>query len=184
MSTSPTRRGRRVLTAIASIGAVAAITLVLAGCGSGSSNGSSSASTGSGPYGGSSSSSGSATTNSSGGSSVDLASTSLGKVLVDSSGRTLYLFEADKGPKSMCDGACAAAWPPLTTKGNPKAGAGVSAAKLGTTKRSDGSTEITYNGHPLYTFAGDTAKGQTNGQGIDGFGAEWYVLSAAGSKID
>jgi predicted lipoprotein with Yx(FWY)xxD motif len=172
MSTSPTRRRRRVLIAIASIGAVAAITLVLAGCGSGSSNGSSSAASGGGP------------TKSSGGPTVDLASTSLGKVLVDGSGRTLYLFEADKGPKSVCDGACAAAWPPLTTKGKPTIGAGVSAAKLGTTKRSDGSTEITYNGHPLYTYAGDTAKGQTNGQELDDFGAEWYVLSAAGNKVE
>jgi predicted lipoprotein with Yx(FWY)xxD motif len=176
MSTSPARRGRRALTAIASIGAVAAILLVLAGCGGGSSNSSTTASSGGNPYGGSSSQAN--------GSSISLASTSLGKVLVDGSGRTLYLFEADKGSKSMCDGSCAAAWPPLTTKGKPQAGSGISAAKLGTSKRSDGSTEITYNGHPLYTYAGDSAKGQTNGQNLDQFGAEWYVLSAAGNKID
>jgi predicted lipoprotein with Yx(FWY)xxD motif len=120
----------------------------------------------------------------SGKASVALASSKLGKILVDAKGRTLYLFEADKGSTSMCNGACASAWPRLTTGGKPLAGAGVSARKLGATKRSDGTTEVTYNGHPLYTFAGDSAPGQTAGQGSDAFGAEWYVLSAAGNKIE
>jgi predicted lipoprotein with Yx(FWY)xxD motif len=85
---------------------------------------------------------------------------------------------------SECDGACASAWPPLTTTGKPIAGPGVSAAKLGTTKRSDGTTEVTYNGHPLNTFVGDSAPGQTTGQGNQGFGAEWDVLSSVGNKIE
>ena len=72
----------------------------------------------------------------------------------------------------------------MTTTDQPIAGDGVSASKLGTTKRGDGTTEVTYNGHPLYTFAGDSAPGQTTGQGSDGFGAEWYVLSAAGTAIE
>jgi predicted lipoprotein with Yx(FWY)xxD motif len=118
------------------------------------------------------------------GASVKLASTPLGNVLVDAKGRTLYLFEADKGAMSQCAGACATAWPPLDTTGKPTAGAGVDAARLSTTERADGSIEVTYNGHPLYTYAGDTAPGQTSGQGVDGFGAKWYVLSAAGDKID
>ena len=118
------------------------------------------------------------------GASVELASTKLGKVLADAQGRTLYLFEADKGPMSSCSGACATVWPPLTGAGKPTAGAGVDAAELGTTKRADGSTGITYNGHPLYPFEGDTAPGQTSGQALDDFGAEWYALSAAGDKID
>jgi predicted lipoprotein with Yx(FWY)xxD motif len=122
--------------------------------------------------------------NGSGGASVALASSKLGKILVNGEGRTLYLWEADKGTTSTCDGACASAWPPLTTAAQPIAGTGVSAAKLGTTERSDGTTEVTYNGHPLYTFAGDGAPGQTTGQGSDGFGAEWYVLSAAGNAIE
>jgi predicted lipoprotein with Yx(FWY)xxD motif len=84
----------------------------------------------------------------------------------------------------MCDGACASAWPPLTTADQPIAGAGVSASKLGTTKRGDGTSEVTYNGHPLYTFAGDSAPGETTGQGSDDFGAEWYVLSAPGTPIE
>jgi predicted lipoprotein with Yx(FWY)xxD motif len=119
-----------------------------------------------------------------GATSVDLAKTDLGKVLVDGKGRTLYLFEADKGTKSVCDGACAAVWPPVTTSGRPDAGPGVAAAKLGTAKRADGSMGVTYNGHPLYTFEGDGSPGQTTGQGLDDFGAEWYVLGSAGNAVE
>jgi predicted lipoprotein with Yx(FWY)xxD motif len=118
-----------------------------------------------------------------GGPSVALASSTLGKILVDAKGQTLYLFQADKGTASTCNGACATAWPPLTTTGKPTVGPGLTASKLGTTKRSDGSTEVTYNGHPLYTFVGDSAPGQTTGQGTQAFGAAWYVLSTAGSKV-
>jgi predicted lipoprotein with Yx(FWY)xxD motif len=100
-------------------------------------------------------------------------------VLVDGSGRTLYLFEKDKGPRSMCAGACASAWPPVTTTGAPTAGAGVAAAKLGTTKRSGGE-QVLYAGHPLYTYVGDGSPGQTTGQDLDQFGAKWYVLGATG----
>jgi predicted lipoprotein with Yx(FWY)xxD motif len=115
--------------------------------------------------------------------SVKLERTSLGKVLADGHGRTLYLFEQDHGPKSSCFGACAAAWPPLTTPAKPMAGAGVAAAKLGTIRRGGG-REVTYAGHPLYLYAGDSAPGQTNGQGLDQFGAEWYALSGTGQKIE
>jgi predicted lipoprotein with Yx(FWY)xxD motif len=103
-----------------------------------------------------------------------------GTFLVDSSGRSLYLFEADKGDKSTCNDACAAAWPPLTTTGAPTAGDGVQASLLGTSKRDDGTMEVTYNGHPLYYFAGDKSAGETKGQGVDGFGAEWYVVAPNG----
>lgn len=149
------------------VAGVVAVALAVAGCG-----------------GTSSSSTPAPAKQASSGASVALASSKLGKILVDSAGRTLYLFEADKGTMSACNGACAAAWPPLKTAGKPIAGPGISAAKLGTTKRSDGSTEVTYNGHPLYTFVSDTAPGQTTGEGTDGFGAGWYVLSAAGTKIE
>jgi predicted lipoprotein with Yx(FWY)xxD motif len=107
-----------------------------------------------------------------------------GTFLVDSSGRSLYLFEADKGDTSTCNGACAAAWPPLTTTAAPTAGSGVKASLLGTSKRDDGSMEVTYNGHPLYYFAGDSGPGQTKGQGVDGFGAEWYVVAPNGKKLE
>jgi predicted lipoprotein with Yx(FWY)xxD motif len=115
---------------------------------------------------------------------VELSNTKLGKVLADGSGRTLYLFEKDKGPKSSCSGACATAWPPLTTTGTPKAGAGVKASKLKTTSRGGGVKQVTYNGHPLYRFVKDTAPRQTKGQNVHAFGADWYVVSAAGRKID
>jgi predicted lipoprotein with Yx(FWY)xxD motif len=115
---------------------------------------------------------------------VDVRSTELGKILVDSQGRTLYLFEKDKGDQSTCSGACASAWPPLTAGAQVTAGAGALKAKLGTTKRSDGSMQATYAGHPLYLYAGDSAPGQTTGQGIDQFGAEWYVLAPSGKKVE
>jgi len=105
-------------------------------------------------------------------------------MLTDSSGRTLYLFQKDKGPTSTCYGSCAALWPPLTTSGAPKAGAQIKASALGTTMRKDGTSEVTYNGHPLYYFAGDKGPGATSGQGLDDFGAEWYVLAPSGNKID
>ena len=164
-------RSRRTSIVILAAGLVA-LAVAVAGCGGGGGGG--------GAYGAAH-----ATTPPSGGkASVKLASTKLGRVLVDAKGRTLYLFEADKGPMSACAGACASVWPPLKTTGKPSAGAGVTASKLGTTKRSDGATEVTYNGHPLYTYAGDSAPGQTSGQGLDDYGAEWYALSAGGDKID
>lgn len=117
---------------------------------------------------------------------VDLRSTGtkLGKVLVDQKGRTLYLFQKDKGPKSTCSGACASVWPPLTTSGKPKAGSGVMASLLGTSRRADGKTQVTYNGHPLYLYVSDAKPGDTKGENLDQFGAEWYVLSAKGDKVE
>ena len=107
----------------------------------------------------------------------------LGTFLVDGRGRTLYLFEKDKGTASTCYGACASVWPPLTTGANAKA-SGLRGARLGTTRRKDGKTEITVAGHPLYTYAGDQRAGDVKGQGLDQFGAEWYVLGANGHKIE
>jgi predicted lipoprotein with Yx(FWY)xxD motif len=107
-----------------------------------------------------------------------------GHALVGSDGRTLYLFEADKNGVSACSGACAAAWPPDTVTGAPHAGSGVNQALLGTVKRSDGTMQVTYGGHPLYYFTADSAAGTAHGQGVKAFGADWYVVSASGSKID
>jgi predicted lipoprotein with Yx(FWY)xxD motif len=108
---------------------------------------------------------------------------SLGKILVNSQGRTVYLFKKDTGPKSTCFGACATQWPPVTTNGKPKAGSGLTASKVGTTARSGGQKQVTYNGHPLYLFAGDNSPGDTAGQGVNAFGASWFVLSPAGNQI-
>ncbi len=121
---------------------------------------------------------------STGATTISVASTSVGQVLVDGSGRLVYLFEADKGKDSTCYNACAQAWPPVTTTGGPQSGAGASGALLGTTARTDGTTEVTYGGHPLYYFIADRKAGDMTGQGIDQFGAKWYVLAPSGKKID
>jgi predicted lipoprotein with Yx(FWY)xxD motif len=139
--------------------------LVAAGCGSSSSKSSSSPSTG-------------------GAASVAARGGSLGTILVDGQGRTLYLFEKDTNGRSHCTGACAQTWPPVTTTGAPTAGSGLTASLLGTTARPDGSMQVTYHGHPLYHFSGDTGAGQTNGQGSKAFGAEWYVLAPNGNKVE
>ena len=118
-----------------------------------------------------------------GGAAVVVAKSPLGRILVDSKGITLYDFVKDKGTTSVCYGACAALWPPLFTKGKPVAGPGVRASLLGTTKRKDGKLEVTYGGHPLYYFVTDRKAGQTTGQGVNQFGAPWWVLSAAGKEI-
>jgi predicted lipoprotein with Yx(FWY)xxD motif len=141
--------------------------LVAAGCGSSSSKSSSSSSPSTG---------GAPTVAAHGG--------SLGTILVDGQGRTLYLFEKDTNGRSHCSGACAQTWPPVTTTGAPKAGSGLTASLLGTTARSDGSMQVTYHGHPLYEFSGDSGAGQTNGQGSKAFGAEWYVLAPSGNKVE
>jgi predicted lipoprotein with Yx(FWY)xxD motif len=107
----------------------------------------------------------------------------LGKILTDSQGRTIYLFEKDTGPTSTCSGACATDWPPVTTKGKPTAGGGLTASMVGTTTRSDGTKQVTYDGHPLYLYVGDQSAGDTNGQNVNAYGALWYVVSPAGSPV-
>jgi predicted lipoprotein with Yx(FWY)xxD motif len=115
---------------------------------------------------------------------VDAAHTSLfGTVLVTSTGRTLYMLTADSPTASVCTGTCASVWPPLTVTGTPTAGSGVKASELGTITRSGGGHQVTYDGHPLYTFTKDTAAGQVNGEGINKFGGIWYVLSTSGSPV-
>jgi predicted lipoprotein with Yx(FWY)xxD motif len=119
----------------------------------------------------------------SGGAKIAVANSGLGRILVDGRGHTLYLFAKDKRGKSSCAGQCASFWPPLITSGKPRAAAGAKASLLGTTRRADGRLQVTYNHHPLYTFVQDTSKGQTNGEGVNAFGAEWDALSAAGAQI-
>ena len=154
---------------------VAAAALAVAGCGSSPAQGTSG-------YGGSAAAP--PAERAEGETVVKLARTRLGDILVDGRGRTLYLFEADRGSTSACSGACARAWPPVTTAGRPAAGPAVSASKLGTAPRPDGTTGVTYAGHPLYTFAGDNAPGRTAGQGSNAFGAKWYVVSASGQALE
>jgi predicted lipoprotein with Yx(FWY)xxD motif len=114
---------------------------------------------------------------------VSLHKTTLGMVLVAANGHTLYLFLKDANDKSACTASCAKFWPPLITRSKPTAGTGVKASLLGTTKRSNGSLQVTYNRHPLYAYALDKLAGQTKGEGVAAFGAKWYALSATGTAI-
>lgn len=118
-----------------------------------------------------------------GGTSVGTASGPAGTFLTDGSGRSLYLFEKDSGGTSTCSGDCAGYWPPLIVTGSPTAGGGVNSSLLGTIMRSDGKTQATYAGHPLYTYEDDKAAGDTNGQGSDGFGAKWWLVDPSGKAI-
>ena len=114
---------------------------------------------------------------------VKVGPSNLGRVLVDAQGKTLYLWAHDKGAKSTCNGDCAEYWPPLITHGKPIAAGGAKASLLGTSRRSDGKTQVTYAGHPLYYFIKDTKPGQTNGEGLTGFGGRWDPVSATGTAV-
>ncbi len=115
--------------------------------------------------------------------SVSLSKTKLGLILVNSRGHTLYMFAKDRNGKSACSGSCAKFWPPSLQRVKPTAGSGVKASLLGTTRRSNGSLQLTYNKHPLYSFALDKRAGQTNGEGNLAFGAKWYAVSAKGTAV-
>jgi predicted lipoprotein with Yx(FWY)xxD motif len=154
---------------IATLASVGVIALIIAGCGSGG--------------GGSSSSSAKPTASSSSGTSVMGASTSLGKIITDGQGRTLYLFSKDTGMSSTCSGACASNWPPFTAGSKPAVGGGVPASAIRLVKRSDGTKQVTLDGHPLYFFAGDQSAGQINGQGVNEFGAKWWTVAPTGTKV-
>ena len=115
--------------------------------------------------------------------SVSLRKTSLGAVLVNSKGHTLYLFAKDKRGKSACSGRCAKFWPPLLIRSKATAGSGVKISLLGTTRRSNGALQVTYNKHPLYAYVLDKRAGQTTGEGISIFGAKWWAISARGTAV-
>jgi predicted lipoprotein with Yx(FWY)xxD motif len=171
---------RSALALVAAIAALA-VALVAAGCGGGNDN--NSANGGGGLYGGGGTTT-STTASTGGGTAVISVATNpkLGQILVDSQGNTVYYFLKDKqgGKTSTCSGACAGVWPPVT--GTPKGEKGAQTSKLGTVKRSDGSTQVTYNGWPLYTYTGDSKPGDTNGNDFEQFGAEWYAITPAGTK--
>lgn len=160
---------------------VMAVGLAIAGCGS------SSGSSGGGMYGGGSAST--AAKEAGGPAAAGTvavvavgSSPELGQVLVDSKGFTLYDFHKDKGTTSACYGGCAKVWPPLLSEGAPKPSGGVMASKLGTTKRTDGSEQVTYAGHPLYAYVADKKPGDATGNDFSSFGAQWYALKANGEE--
>lgn len=179
----------RALTALTTPIAIGAV-LLAAGCGSGS--GGDTSSGGGGLYGsGDSGGSTTSTSQSNGGSSQTTAADGvvsvadnpkLGKIIVDSNGFTLYDFHKDKGTKSACYGACAKVWPPLLSSAAPKAQEGAEASKLGTTKRTDGTSQVTYAGHPLYTYVVDKKPGDVAGNDFSSFGAQWYALTPSGEE--
>jgi predicted lipoprotein with Yx(FWY)xxD motif len=158
-------------------GAIAAV--VIAGCGSGSTAGSGPSATVATPT----AFSGSAGPGN-GAVAISVTTTKLGTFLVDGRGNTLYLFEADRTGSSACTDSCLSTWAPLVATGAPAVGPGVAAGRLGVITRPDGAHQVTYAGHPLYHFAGDKAAGDTKGQGVKAFGADWYVVGVNGSKID
>jgi predicted lipoprotein with Yx(FWY)xxD motif len=146
----------------------AALVLVVAGCGGGGS---------------SSTSTSSETSASSGGTTVSASEVpGLGAVLVDSEGLTVYEFAKDQGSTSSCYGACEQGWPPVVAEGKPS-GEGAMASQLGTTKRKDGTMQVTYAGHPLYTFAEDTAPGEANGNESTAFGGKWSAMDESGEAV-
>jgi predicted lipoprotein with Yx(FWY)xxD motif len=170
-----------------SIGVTAAVTLIaalaIAGCG-GSNDSSGSGGAYGGKGGGTTQPASTPAAEAPGGAVIVSAArnSKLGTIIVDFRGRTLYDFHKDKGTTSSCYGGCAGVWPPLVTDGAPKAGNGASASKLGTTKRDDGTVQVTYAGHPLYTYTADTKPGDVRGNDIDSFGAEWYALTPQGTE--
>jgi predicted lipoprotein with Yx(FWY)xxD motif len=125
----------------------------------------------------------SASGSTSSGALVKVGSSNLGRVLVDAHGKTLYIWAHDKGTKSTCNGDCAEYWPPLLTRGKPVAAGAAKASLLGTSRRGDGRTQVTYAGHPLYYFVQDRKPGQTTGEGLTGFGGRWDPISAAGAAV-
>jgi predicted lipoprotein with Yx(FWY)xxD motif len=171
----------RTIFALAALALVAL--LAITGCGSSSDNSS-------GGYGGQGSDATTTTAKSPPGAESGVAvltvasAPKVGAILVDSKGFTVYDFHKDKGTVSSCYGGCAGVWPPVLTEGAPTAGEGASAAKLGTTKRKDGTVQVTYAGHPLYTYAVDKKPGEANGNDIDSFGAEWYALQGSGEEAE
>ncbi|MCF3964612.1 COG4315 family predicted lipoprotein [Streptomyces fuscigenes] len=193
MNGTTTTRGnrKRRISSTAGLGlSLAAVAAFAAACGGGSDSASGSASSPASGGGASSSASAPAASGSSAGgagtaavSSIGTKSGDMGSYLTDNAGKTIYLFAQDTSGKSTCDGDCAAAWPPVTADAAPKAGPGVTAGKLSVVKRSDGTSQVAYAGHPLYYFAGDSAAGDTKGQGVDGFGAKWWLVGPDGKQI-
>lgn len=171
---------KRVSRAGGLAGAVA-VAAVVAACGSSSGSGShANSSAAAAPA---SSSKSAAPSASAKGADIGTASGAKGTYLTGASGRAIYLWVADTHGKSVCSGACAQAWPPVTTHGAPVASHGVKPGDLGTTTRSDGARQVTYDGHPLYYFVGDTSAGETTGEGNNGFGAKWWLVSPGGAAI-
>jgi predicted lipoprotein with Yx(FWY)xxD motif len=165
------------------VGGAVGVALLVAACSSGSSSTAATSSSPAAAPPASSSAAAGGSASASGATVITTASSPAGTFLTDGSGRAVYLWVKDTGDASTCTGACAGAWPPVTTTGTPTASGGAMASDLGTITRSDGSKQVTYDGHPLYYFVGDSGPGTAAGQGSDGFGAKWWLVSPTGSDV-
>lgn len=164
---------------VAGVGGAVGVALLAAACSSGSSSSSVPAAPASSAAAAAPSSAAAA-----GGATVITTATASGDTfLTTGSGRAVYLWTKDTSDASSCSGACAGAWPPVTTTGTPTASGSAIASDLGTITRSDGTKQVTYDGHPLYYFSGDSGAGTASGQGSDGFGAKWWLVSPGGSEV-
>jgi len=183
MAKSTFRRVPKRTKMIAGVGGALAAAATVAACSSGGSTSAAApaaAPTSASPAGASSPSAGAA---SSGGTVITTAKSSAGTVLTNGSGQAVYVWAKDTGDMSNCNGACAGAWPPVTTTGTATASGGAKASDIGTITRSDGTKQVTYDGHPLYYFSGDSGPGTASGQGSDGFGAKWWLVAPTGSDV-
>jgi predicted lipoprotein with Yx(FWY)xxD motif len=165
------RRLRKAGVRASGLAGIVAAVLLIAACGGGKSSSSSQAGAGT------------PAPSNAGGVTISTAKGPLGTYLTDSAGRPVYLFMGDSGGMSNCSGSCTQEWPPLTTSSAATAGSGLAAADIGTITRSDGAKEVTYKGHPLYYFAGDSGPGKPTGQGLDDFGAKWWIVAPSGTAI-
>jgi len=162
----------------AGVGGAVGVAVLAAAC---SSAGSSTAASSPPPPASSAAAGGSASA--SGNTVIETASSSAGTVLTNGSGRAVYLWVKDTGDMSQCSGACAGAWPAVTTTGTVTAAGAAKPSDLGTITRSDGTKQVTYDGHPLYYFSGDSGAGTASGQGSDSFGAKWWLVAPSGSDV-
>ena len=177
MTSSMVKRMSPAARLAAGVGGAAAVAVLAAACSSGSSTSSSPGAAAGSPAGASSSAGGSGST------VIMTASSSGGTILTDGSGRAVYLWVADKNGQSVCSGACVGAWPPVLASGTVTASGSAKASDLGSFARSDGTKQVTYDGHPLYYYAGDSSAGTASGQGSDSFGAKWWLVSPSGNDI-
>jgi predicted lipoprotein with Yx(FWY)xxD motif len=178
---------RRIGYRVGAVTALIGISVVVAACGSSSSTTTAASTGAAGSAASSTATAASSTANATPaavkGTAVSTASGPDGVYLTGAGGRPLYLWVADTNGKSVCSGQCAKFWPPLTTKGKPVASGSAKASLLGTVKRSDGTTQVTYKNHPLYYFLEDKTKGSFKGQGSDAFGADWWLVTPSGAAI-
>jgi predicted lipoprotein with Yx(FWY)xxD motif len=165
------------------LGIPVASALMVAACGSAASSSSSAPASSAAAPASSAAAAGSSASASTTGTVITTHAGSGGAFLTNASGRTIYLWAKDGMNMSACSGACASAWPPVPATGTVTAAGSAKASELGTITRSDGTKQVTYDGHPLYYFVGDSGPDQTSGQGSDNFGAKWWLVAPSGAEI-